>query len=55
MRSVQIRGVEKYQDADAEGCVHVGKAACDGIVRGIKEGDGKCSDEDGSVEPRQPR
>lgn len=49
-----LEGVETYQDTNAEGGVHVGKAPCDRIARGIKESDGECADEDGSIEPRKP-
>lgn len=43
-----------YQDANTEHGIHVRKGPCDRITRGVEQGDGECSDEDGSSEPRKP-
>lgn len=40
-----------HQDTDAEGGIHVGKAPCYRIMRGIEEGHSERPDEDGSGEP----
>ena len=47
-----LRGT--YQDTNTECGIHIRKGACDGITRGIEQGDGECSDEDGSSEPGKP-